>query len=93
MLEQALPSYFDSLHLNAHQLPEAGHTYARQYTGITQHGKRLVYGRFFPVSDELMSGTGAAECREISDGGNRYWSVVFDPMTRTINAFLVNGVA
>jgi hypothetical protein len=92
-LEKALPIYFGKLRLKNSQLPAEGHRYARQYIGITRNGVKLIYGRFYPASDDLAAKAKSGQCWEVSDGGNLYWSVVFKPTTRLFISFTVNGVA
>ncbi len=93
LLEQVLPRYFGKLNLKADQLPATAYVYARQYTGVTRNGRQYIYGRFDLLSDDLAKRAKSGACWEVSDGGIRYWSLLFDPKRKSISNFGVNGLA
>jgi hypothetical protein len=61
----------------------------RQYIGVTVSGARIVYGNYFPKSDDNI------DWRKypilICDGGRSYFGVVFDPLKNKILNISFNG--
>jgi len=90
-LERALPAYFSSLDSSKRDHPTAGKVYGRQYTGIVRGGKKLIYGSYYPAATERpFSKPGG--CWITADGGSDYWSIVFDPKSKSVIDMFVNGV-
>jgi hypothetical protein len=92
-LERALGAYFKKVQETEANLPARGVVYARQYTGITHKGRKLIYGRFYPESDPPPSFVKPGGCWFVSDGGNLYWDIYFDPKKGRVVSHRVNGVA
>jgi hypothetical protein len=69
-------------------------SYYRQYVGVTTHGRRLIYGNFFPKSFVERVGDGwRSEPVNICDGGDNYWGIVYDPKTNKFQPPQYNGEA
>lgn len=65
-------------------------TYRRQYAGILQQGRRVIYANFFCYSFDMDWTT---ERVEIDDGGECYFQVLYDPGSATFSRLQINGEA
>jgi hypothetical protein len=65
----------------------------RQYIGYISHGKKFIYVNAFPDNDP-ESFTHDRDWRTaawvVCDGGDAYWGVEFDPVTRTFRNLSFN---
>lgn len=62
--------------------------YTRQYAGIEEEGRRLIYGNYF-CSD--MGLDWQKDFVFVEDGGDCFFQVIFDPETNTFLSLSVNG--
>ena len=87
-LERRLPSYLARQQGNR---PSIGTPYYRHYVGVTHDGRRSIYLSAFPV------GTAEPDWRRhaqiVCDGGNVFWGVEYDPLTKQFTNLSVNGEA
>lgn len=83
----------DRVHEVLARLPE----YRRQYVGfVTEAGERRILLRGFPgpsFEDVFEFPRWQEEIVVVSDGGSRYWSVVYDVASGTLREFACNGEA
>ena len=86
-LERGLLPYLNSLAMNGAVLPPA-QPYDRQYIGITQKGRRLIYINFFPI--EFRAYDPLHEVIDICDGGPKHWGLLFDPKRRVFSDLFLN---
>ena len=64
----------------------------RQYVGILQSGKRLVYiNAFAPGTLETHDDSWKREPTGACDGGDQFWGAVYDPATRQFSELAFNG--
>ena len=68
------------------------HVFFRQYVGIVQSGKRLVYiNAFAPNTLEKRDDSWKSKPTGACDGGDQFWGVVYDPAARTFSDLEFNG--
>lgn len=91
-LEQDLPGYL------AHTLDIKGHgesysltQFRRQYIGFISHGRRFIYGNFYPSSLSYSDSERAA-LKDICDGGPLFWGVVYSVDNREFSQLAFNGI-
>lgn len=65
--------------------------YFRQYVGVVQNGKKLIYVNAF--SDELPVTTWRETLVVIMDGGTCCWQALFDPASGKFTSLRINGLA
>ena len=91
-LESLLPSAISRRKAEGLVVPPDG-SYHRQYIGIIQAGRRLIYGNFYHSPD--VSPPSAQQQAEaavvVCDGGPSFWGVVFDPESGVFSEFSFNG--
>jgi hypothetical protein len=66
-------------------------TYYRQYSGIIQEGKRLIYVRAFHPSDVAQFPDWRTRAIDVRDGGYGYYYVTYDAQTRQFGRFRFGG--
>lgn len=70
--------------------------FARQYVGITIHGRKYVYINAFPAGMAGYRKDKNAWKREpvmVCDGGSAFWGALYDPETRQFSGLAFNGLA
>jgi len=63
--------------------------YRRQFVGIVVDGKRQIFGNFFCAFEGLTVTSPVS----VDDGGDCFFSVVYDPAFRSFSALSINGEA
>lgn len=65
------------------------HIYDRQYIGFVKHGKRYIYGNFYPrhAGEEKE----ASRPMIICDGGSDFWGIVYDISSQMFKEISFNG--
>ncbi|HEX4736955.1 MAG TPA: hypothetical protein VH331_05275 [Allosphingosinicella sp.] len=65
----------------------------RQYVGLIRHGRRFIYGNFFPERDSEEFRNWKTEPALICDGGPSFFGAEYDPNSGRFTHFAFNGVA
>ena len=66
-------------------------SYVRQYAGVVNMGRPLIYASFVHFDSDLEARV-QREVVILCDGGNRAWGIAFDVETKTFDEVHVNGV-
>lgn len=93
-LEARLPSLLEKA-LAGQRHPDMAH-YARQYAGLLQKDRRIIYVNGFwlhPSDPAVKSGAWRARANIVCDGGNAFFGVEYDPKMKTFTGLAFNGVA
>lgn len=93
-LEKRLPSLLESK-LAGQPHPDIAH-YARQYAGLIQKDRRIIYVNGFwlhPSDPAVKSGAWRMRATMVCDGGNGFFGVEYDPKTKVFTGLAFNGVA
>jgi hypothetical protein len=88
-LERALVEYLDQL--TGAERPPLGLTYHRQYIGFARNGIKLIYGNFYPGTEEVAEFENIRAAL-VCDGGPSRWGVTYDPATRNFSGLAFNGL-
>jgi len=80
------PKDDDSLHGNLSE-------YKRQYIGMTFNGKQVIFVNAFCDSYWLNNDDWKSHFVLILDGGPCFFQIIYDPESRSILQFLINGYA
>jgi len=86
-LEPKLIAFLTSLESDEALPPST--TYHRQYLGFVKHGRRYIYGSFYPGQGKMATRERDNPVR-VCDGGSAYWGVVYDPETGEFSDLVVN---
>ncbi len=76
-------------------LPRRLVPYYRQYLGITQRGKRLIYINGFSARTAPQMTGGSYEWHRhavaVADGGDDFFQAIYDPASRKVTSLSFNG--
>jgi hypothetical protein len=93
-LEEKLGSYIQaSNHPEALNIANKLPSYRRQYLGITENGKNLIYINAFCDSYKSTFDTSNTHFVFVFDGGACFFQVTYDPVTKAFIKLSINGVA
>lgn len=93
-LEARLPPLLER-NLAGQRHPDIAH-YARQYAGLVQKDRRIIYVNGFwlhPSDPAVKSGVWRTRANMVCDGGNAFFGVEYDPMTKGFTHLVFNGTA
>lgn len=66
--------------------------YDRQYIGIIQNGKKLIYGNYFPSQASQKKIFDMSRVFQVCDGFGHFWGIVYNPATQQFSELEVNGI-
>jgi hypothetical protein len=93
-LEARLPDYLMSLKdPTAHLIADSLITYHRQYLGLREGAKNLVYVNAFCQEHSSWPSNWKTEFVFVQDGGPCYFQVYYDPESKVFSRLAVNGDA
>jgi hypothetical protein len=92
-LESMIPGYVHSNSPNNRKPIGALETYRRQYIGITQNGKEIIYLNAFCETSWDDDSRWKTKELIFLDGGPCFFQIKYDPESKTILEFNVNGEA
>ncbi len=95
-LEARLPQFLESQNLSiAREIRDSLASYRRQYLGVVQESRRVIYVNAFCSHSRADDDT--EQWKQVyvfvMDGGACYFQVCYDPETKRFFRFTVNGVA